>query len=56
MSNKKEVLTIKNSLIDRDSLIVFLVIIFFASFAAFSKLQSKLNDYENRLSCNRTRR
>lgn len=50
MSNKKEVLTInKDSLNSRDSLIGFLVIVFLGSFAAFSNLQSKINDFENRL-------
>lgn len=50
MSNKKEVFTIKkDSLNGRDSLIVFLVIVFLGSFAAFSNLQSKINDFENRL-------
>ena len=50
MSNKKEVLTInKDSLNSRDSLIGFLVIVFLGSFVAFSNLQSKINDFENRL-------
>lgn len=50
MSNKKEVLKIKKgSLNIRDSLIGFLFMVFFGSFAAFSNLQSKINDFENRL-------